>query len=158
VKSVAIILSLLALVSCGPAWLPARPVHLTTLHAKLDQLELDITKDDDLRKNRLRETVAQTKEINAIAAERFLFSNAAARLWTKMNQDLEVITSSLDVAVQGIEYIDKKTELENSRIQLARAEFKLVYYKALTGLIEILCVKNPGTWPCLSGPEEERKP
>ncbi len=76
-KSAAFLLPLLALVSCGPAWLPARPEQLTTLHAKLDQLELDITKDDDLRKNRLRETVAQTKEINAIAAERFLFSNAA---------------------------------------------------------------------------------
>ncbi len=75
-----------------------------------------------------------------------------------MYQDFEVITSSLDVAAQSIDYIEKKTELENSRIQLARAEFKLAYHKALTGLIEILCVKNPGTWPCLSGPEEERKP
>jgi hypothetical protein len=157
-KSAPLLLSVWLAVACGPAWRPASPAHLARLHASLDQLEIDITRDDELRKNRLRETVAQTREINEVSAERSLFSNAVVRLWTKMYQDLEVIGKSLDLTAQDVETLEKTVTLGDLHLQEARAEFKFSFHNALIGLIEVLCERHRQSWPCIPGPSEVMNP
>jgi len=158
VRAAAVLLFLLVLNSCGPAWRPAAPAQLTRLHATLDQLELDITRDDDLRKNRLRETVAQTKEIDAIGAERHLFTNAVARLWVRLFQDLEGLGKTLDLSVQGVDYIEKKTRFEKGRLDEAVAEFNLTFDQVRQRLLAVLCPKNQAAPVCLPKPVEEKIP
>ncbi len=145
------------LAACGPAWRPARPAQVAALHDRLDRLELAITKDDDLRKNRLRETVAQTKELDAIGAERFLFANAVARLWSKLFQDLEGLGRSLDVAGQGIGYVETKTRFERGRLDEARAAFDLRFGETRRRLLELLCARRPEAAPCRAAPAAEEK-
>ena len=152
------LLVLLPLVAaCGPAWRPARPARVAALHDRLDRLELAITKDDDLRKNRLRETVAQTKELDAIGAERFLFANAVARLWSKLFQDLEGLGRALDVAGQGIGYVETKTVFERGRLDEARATFDLRFGEARRRLLEVLCARRPEAAPCRGVPATQEK-
>lgn len=145
------------LAACGPAWRPARPERMTALHARLDRLELEIRRGDEQRRDSLRETVKKTQEINEISAERYHFFNAVVRLWTRLHQDLEVVGRNLDQTAQDLEYLEKATELGHTRLQTARAEFKFDYHQALTGLIEVLCPRKSGTWPCVEGPEEKEE-
>jgi len=130
---------------------------MAALHERLDRLEQEITRGDEQRKDSLRETMRKTQEINEISAERYHFFNAVVRLWTRLHQDLEVVGRSLDQTAQELEYLEKSTELGNVRLQTARAEFKFEYHKALTGLIEVLCPRKPGSWPCVEGPEEKEE-
>ena len=151
-------LTAVSLAACSFTWVPAKPDRFARLHDRIDQLELEITRGDEQRKNSLRETTAQTKEINQISTERYLFFNAVVRLWTKLHQDLEVISRGLEVAKQDIDYVEKAIELGDTRLQTAHAEFKFEYHRALSGLIEVLCARKPGTWPCLEGPDVKEDP
>lgn len=145
------------LAACGPAWRPARPERMTALHARLDRLEQEIMRGGEQRKDSLRDTVKKTREINEISADRYHFFNAVVRLWTRLHQDLEVVGRSLDQTDQDLEYLEKSTELGHARLQAARAEFKFDYHNALTGLLEVLCPRKPGSWPCVEGPEEKEE-
>jgi hypothetical protein len=143
--------------ACGPAWLPARPARFARLHGTIDRLEMAINQDNDLRKNSLRETVAQTREINDISAERFLFGNAIARLWSKLFQDLELLDKTLRTSAQGIDYIEKKTLFEKGRLDENFAEFNLRFDTARKQLAEVLCGKNPKAVLCQPAAEPQEK-
>ncbi|PKN26662.1 MAG: hypothetical protein CVU65_04955 [Deltaproteobacteria bacterium HGW-Deltaproteobacteria-22] len=143
--------------ACGPAWLPARPARFARLHGTIDRLELAINKDGDLRKNSLRETVAQTRDINGISAERFLFGNAVARLWSKLFQDLELLDKTLETSAQGIDYIEKKTLFEKGRLDENFAEFNLRFDTVRGQLAETLCMRNPKAALCQPAADPQEK-
>ena len=144
--------------ACGPAWHPARPTAFTRLHGVIDQLELDIHASDKERSGRIQETVGQMRELGDIARERFIFSNAVARLWTRLYQDLEGLEKAIESDLQGIEYTEKRLQLEITRMRQARTSFEERFSVALAGLREILCPGNPKAAVCGSAPEPEKTP
>lgn len=133
---------------CSPAVQPARPRQFEQLHARITEVELRMVRDDETRKNRFKETVQQTKEINAIAVERFTFSTAVARIWAEVHQELDALVNTLDLAVQGVDYIEKSLAFHQAKLAKAWRDFQLNYGDHARELRKTLCEQKPDSPRC----------
>ncbi len=134
--------------ACSPAWQPARPADVTLLHARIDKLELAIQGTDGTRRERMQKTREQSEELEEITRERFIFSNAVARVWTRLYQDLEGMKKTADDVEQGLDYMEKRLALDTFNLEKAISLFHKEYDSARGKLLEDLCGPNPTAAIC----------
>lgn len=158
-KRIFLIFSVWAAGGCSPGLQPARPEQIRRLHARITEVELRMSRDDASRRDRLEETVRQTRELDAIAAERFAFSNAVARVWAQVNQEIDTLSSALDLTVQSIDYLEKSLSFHHAKLAKAWRDFQLDQNDRAAALREMLCGRKPDSSRCAKlNPAQEHVP
>ncbi len=150
---------LILLSGCSRSLQPARPSQFLRLHARITEVELRMTRDDSWRRNQLQETARQTREIDAIATERFTFSNAVARAWAEVHQEIDTMEGALDLAVQGIDYLEKSVDFQRMKLADSWKEFQKNYNTHFNDLLRVVCVRKPENPRCAAvGSTQEKTP